>query len=71
MEKIKDEVERDLNCPVNMIESNQHGYLFEVEKKKGDAGFRSSQMTYKQTTVKLGKICFSNHELRNVVKEYQ
>jgi len=30
-----------------MVESNQHGYLFEVEKKKGDAGFRSSNMTYK------------------------
>lgn len=71
MENIRLEAERDLKCPVNLVESNQHGYLFEVEKKKGDAGFRSSQATYKQTTVKLGKICFNNYELKKVISEYE
>ena len=52
------------------MESNAHGYLFEVNKKEGDEAFRKSSKNYKHVSVKLGKICFNNSELKQLVEEY-
>ncbi len=61
---------KDLGCNVDLIESNTYTYLFEVNKKEGDEAFRKSNKNYKQTSVKLGKICFNNSELKQLVDEY-
>ena len=44
MEKLKTSVEEDLGTTkrVDLVESNLHTFMFEVDKKEGDAGVRKS-----------------------------
>jgi len=44
MEKLKQSVEEDLGTSkrVDLVESNLHTFMFEVDKKEGDAGVRKS-----------------------------
>ena len=44
MERLRQAVENDLgtNKPVAIVESNMHSFIFEVDKKEGDAGMRKS-----------------------------
>ena len=44
MERLRQAVENDLatNKPVTLVDSNMHTFIFEVDKKEGDAGMRKS-----------------------------
>lgn len=44
METLKTQVESDLGTTkrVDLVESNLHTFMFEVDKKEGDAGVRKS-----------------------------
>ncbi len=47
MDQVVRETSSDLNCGVSLQENNTHGYVMEVDKKKGDEGLRKSRQTYK------------------------
>ena len=61
IESLRQSVEDDLGISkrINLVESQQYTYLFEVNKKEGDAGFRRSREQYKQVSVKKGVTCFT------------
>jgi DNA mismatch repair protein MSH2 len=44
MEKLRMQVEQDLGVSkkVELVESNMHTFVFEVDKKEGDDGMRKS-----------------------------
>ena len=48
-----------------------HGFIFEVEKKEGDAAFRRSDRHFKTITTKGRVITFTFPELVNLVKELE
>mmetsp|Transcript_13194 Transcript_13194/g.9549 ORF Transcript_13194/g.9549 Transcript_13194/m.9549 type:complete len:102 (-) Transcript_13194:924-1229(-) len=54
METLKKRVEDDLQTtkPVNIVDSNLHTFVFEVDKKEGDAGMRQSKAAYKMISIK-------------------
>ena len=72
MEKLKKFVEQDLKTTkrVDLVESNLHTFMFEVDKKEGDAGMRKSSNNYKIISIKNRIMSFTNSELRELVKEY-
>ena len=72
MEKLRQAVDDDLgtNKPVNMAESNLHTYIFEVDKKEGDAGMRRSQQSYKIISIKNRIMSFTCSGLKDLVREY-
>lgn len=72
MDALKNKVEQDLNIskPVNLVESNLHTYIFEVDKKEGDEGMRKSKNTYKLISIKNRIMSFTNDELKNLVREF-
>ena len=65
-------VQNDLrtNKPVNLVDSNMHTFIFEVEKKEGDAGMRSSQETYKIISIKNRIMSFTCSGLKDLVRQF-
>lgn len=72
MEQLRRAVENDLgvNKPVNICDSNMHTYIFEVDKKEGDAGMRKSQETYKIISLKNRIMSFTCSGLKDLVRQY-
>lgn len=72
IEQLRKAVEDDLGISkrINLVESQQYTYLFEVNKKEGDAGMRKSKLTYKTITVKKGVTCFTCQDLKELVSRY-
>lgn len=64
------ELDLNLKKPVNLVESNLHTFVFEVDKKEGDTGMRKSSQKYKIISIKNRNMIFSNNELKDLVKEY-
>ena len=47
-----------------------HGFVFEIEKKEGDAAFRRSKKKFKTLSVKARLLTFTCTELQQLVKEF-
>jgi len=58
MRKLTRKVEDDLGLAkgLALVESPSHTYIFETDKKEGDAGIRASKLTYKILTMKANKM---------------
>jgi len=72
MDTLKSTVEHDLNTTkrVELVESNLHTFMFEVDKKEGDAGVRKSNNQYKIISIKNRIMSFTCAELKELVREY-
>lgn len=72
MDSLKKKVEDDLQSskPVNIVDSNLHSFVFEVDKKEGDNGMRNSKTTYKIISIKNKIMSFTCQELKDLVREY-
>ena len=72
MERMRQAVENDLgtNKPVAIVESNMHTFIFEVDKKEGDAGMRRSQETYKMLSLKNRIMSFTCAGLKDLVRQF-
>lgn len=72
MEELRQDVEDDLNIKkrVDLVDSSMHTYVFEVDKKEGDAGMRKSKNTYKVLGMKQRVMNFTCHELKELVRKY-
>jgi hypothetical protein len=72
METLKTSVEQDLGTTkrVDLVESNLHTFMFEVDKKEGDAGVRKSNNQYKIISIKNRIMSFTCGELKELVREY-
>jgi DNA mismatch repair protein MSH2 len=72
MDTLKTTVEQDLNTTkrVELVESNLHTFMFEVDKKEGDAGVRKSNNQYKIISIKNRIMSFTCAELKELVREY-
>lgn len=72
MEQLRRAVENDLgtNKPVNIVDSNMHTFIFEVDKKEGDAGMRKSNETYKILSLKNRIMSFTCTGLKDLVRQY-
>lgn len=55
---------------VEIVESGLHTYIFEVDKKEGDAGIRKYGNRYKIISIKNRIMSFTCNELREIIKEY-
>ena len=47
-----------------------HTFIFEADKKEGDAGMRKSTKKYKIISIKNRIMSFTCNELKDTVKEY-
>ena len=56
------------NKPISIVESNMHTFIFEVEKKEGDAGMRQSKETYKIISIKNRIMSFTCSGLKDLVR---
>lgn len=72
MERLRQAVENDLgvNKPISIVESNMHTFIFEVDKKEGDAGMRKSKETYKMVSLKNRIMSFTCAGLKDLVREF-
>jgi DNA mismatch repair protein MSH2 len=72
MDSLKNKVVEDLkiNKTVNLVESNQYTFVFETDKKEGDAGMRSSKIQYKIISIKNKVMSFTSNELKDLVREF-
>lgn len=72
MERLRQAVENDLgtNKAVNIVESNMHTFIFEVDKKEGDAGMRKSNETYKMLSLKNRIMSFTCTGLKDLVRQF-
>lgn len=74
IEDLRRKVEDDLECnkPVNLVESQMHTFVFECDKKEGDAGMRKQhkKYNYKIISIKNKIMSFSVQELKDLVREY-
>lgn len=52
------------------MESPTHVYMFEVDKKEGDAGMRQSRNEYKILSMKNRVMSFTCEELKELVRQY-
>ena len=73
MEKMRQAIENDLgtNKSVEIVESNMHTFIFEVDSREGHAGMRRSKETYKVVSEKKGMISFSCAGLKALVREFE
>lgn len=62
----------DCQKPVNLIESQMHTFVFECDKKEGDAGMRKAQKkyNYKIISIKNKIMSFTVQELKDLVREF-
>ena len=74
IEELRRKTEEDLECskPVNLVESQMHTFVFECDKKEGDAGMRkhNKKYNYKIISIKNKIMSFSIQELKDLVREY-
>jgi DNA mismatch repair ATPase MutS len=72
MERLRQAVDNDLgtNKPIAIVESNMHIFIFEVEKKEGDAGMRQSKETYKIISIKNRIMSFTCSGLKDLVRQF-
>jgi DNA mismatch repair protein MSH2 len=74
IEDLRRKVEDDLECnkAVNLVESQMHTFVFECDKKEGDAGMRKQKKkyNYKIISIKNKIMSFSVQELKDLVREY-
>lgn len=74
IEDLKRKVEDDLDCnkPVNLVDSQMHTFVFECDKKEGDAGMRKAnkKFNYKIISIKNKIMSFTVSELKDLVREY-
>lgn len=72
MDRLRQAVENDLgtNKPVILVDSNMHTFIFEVDKKEGDAGMRKSSETYKMISLKNRIMSFTCSGLKDLVRQY-
>ena len=72
MEKLRQQVEQDLGVSksVNLVESNMHTFVFEVDKKEGDDGMRKSSQTYKVISIKNRIMSFNCSGLKDLVRQF-
>ena len=70
MDGLKRSVQDDLGTTkrVDLVESNAHVYMFEVDKKEGDAGMRQSRNAYKVLSMKNRVMSFTCEELKELVR---
>jgi DNA mismatch repair protein MSH2 len=61
----------DIEKPINLIESLQHGFLLEVNKKEGDQAFRKCKEPFTVVTTKKGYISFTSKHLKGLVEQFQ
>ena len=72
MESLKRSVQEDLGTTkrVDLVESNTQAWVFEVDKKEGDAGMRRSGNEYKVLSMKMRVMTFTCEELKELVRSY-
>lgn len=77
MDDLRRAVERDLKVPtgaarrgVQLVDSGLHTFVFEVDKKDGDAGVRKSRNDYKVLSTKNRVMTFTCEELKELVRQY-
>lgn len=72
MDKLRQAVEVDLKVSrkVELAESGLHTFMFEVDKKDGDAGIRKSKQNYKVISIKNRIMSFTCQELKELVRQY-
>jgi hypothetical protein len=70
MKELKEMIEDDLGVSkqIQLVESMMHTYLFEVDKKEGDAGMRKSKNNYRVVSTKNRIISFTCNELKELCK---
>ena len=63
-------MEEDLSISktVNLVESNMHTFVFEVDKKEGDDGMRKSQQSYKMISIKNRIMSFTCSGLKDLIR---
>jgi len=63
--KLKDRLPNILGVSksIALVESQIHGFLFEIDKKEGDAAFRKSDINFKTITTKGRVMSFTYPEL--------
>ena len=66
MRKLTNEVQKDLgaNKKIDLVQSEQYTFVFELDKKEADAGFRNSKTKYRTLSVKQRITVFTSAELR-------
>jgi len=69
---LRQDVEDDLATSkgISLVDSLQHTYLFEVNKKEGDAGFRKSAEQYRVVSVKQGRSLFTCKQLKELANQH-
>ena len=72
MKELKEGVEDDLGVSkhVTIVDSNQHTFVFEVDKKEGDAGMRKSSNVYRVVSTKNRIMSFTCDELKELCRQY-
>ena len=72
IEKLKDKIQEELGLRknINIQEHTVHGYLFEVDKKDGDAALRASNLVFNIVTTKNKIMTFSLPDLKVLVNEF-
>lgn len=72
MRDLRRHVENDLcvNKTIDLVPSESYTYVFEVDKKEGDKGFRNSSNQYRIISVKMNKTTFTCEELKMLVAAY-
>ena len=70
METLKRSVQDDLGTTkrVDLVESNTQAFVFEVDKKEGDAGMRRSGNEYRVLSMKMRVMTFTCEELKELVR---
>ena len=72
MEQLRQAVDNDLGTSksVSLVDSSMHTYVFEVEKKEGDAGMRKSKENYKIISIKNRFMSFTCSGLKDLVRQF-
>ncbi len=55
---------------IGLVDSSMHTYVFEVEKKEGDAGMRKSKENYKIISIKNRFMSFTCSGLKDLVRQF-
>lgn len=60
----------ELTKSINIIEHQQHGFIFEINKKEGDNAMRNSSLKYETITMKKGYLSFTTKKLAQLNEEF-
>lgn len=72
IENLKNKIQEELclRRNISIQEHQSHGFLFEVDKKEGDAALRQSNLTFNIVTTKNKIMTFTCPELKVLVQEF-